>query len=198
MTQPLLSSLLAQAQEATDLRRPLWGTIEALQAVARCLSHPREILPLACQVAQLGRQALTTGAIVCGLDDAARAADDAAQQHKAAEDFHLAEGELCRALEMYRAGHDLAKVYLLSSIRALSRAIERIGERPEAIAYLADVAVRAYTLGEECAENGPEITPTPPPAGPDGAAGEGAVVECIVVYDEAGADRGTMNRRAAA
>ncbi len=195
MTQPLLSSLLEKVQAESDLRRPLWGTIEALQAVARCLSHPREILPLCCQVAQLGRQALTTGAIICGLEDAAQAADDAAQQHKAAEDFHLAEGELCRAIALHRAGHPLAKVHLLSSIRALSRAIERIGERPEAIAYLADVAVRAYALGEDCAENGPEITPPPPPEAGEGT-GEGAVAECVVVYDE-GADRGTMNRRAA-
>lgn len=199
MNQPLLSSLLSQVQAAEDLRRPLWGALEALQAVARCLTHPREVILLACQVAQLGRQALTTGAVVLGLEDAAQAAEDAATQHEAARELYLSECELCRALLLHRAGHPLSKVHLLSSLRALSRAIERIGERPETIAYLVDMAERAFLLGEERVE---EEGGAPPPEGPAPVNGvtidAGEAPELEEGTPELRYERDTMNRRAAA
>lgn len=195
-TPPLLSSLLTQAQEAEDLRGPLWGTIEALQAVARGLTHPREVLTLACQVAQIGRQAMRTGSgIICGLDDAAQAADDAALQHEAARELYLSERELCQSLSMFRAGHEpMARAHLLASLRALSRAVESSGNP----AYLADVAGSAFALGELCAME------EPAPAPPEGPAGEGEGAVEIEGEDDApavtgaGVTRGTMNRRAAA
>lgn len=153
---PVLSALLEELQAAADLRRPLWGTLEALQAVARHLTHPREVLTLACEVAELGRRVLLSPELVLGLEDAAQAADEAAQQHHAAHELYLAERELCRALTFHRAEHEgLVRAHLCAALRALGRAIDGSGNP----VYLVDVACNAYALGELRAEERPAAPP---------------------------------------
>lgn len=141
----LLAPLLDRVQQTIDLRRPLWGMTEALDAVAPLLPPVRHPAILAKEAAKLGRRALLTDTIGLGLLPVEESAETDADHAHASQQMGLALAAYSAAFRWQSANQPaMCRASLTACVRALSLAISHSGKDAE----LQERALHAYALGE--------------------------------------------------